>query len=408
MLPRVPCGKLSGMNDRGRLLALILTLLLGVLGTANPAHAQTGVVKGTVTSQATGLPVGGVAVVLHQAGGAAARTTCSNPDGTWALTGVATGMYDVLFDTSDWTSCLSNTTYATEWWDSRSVRIHGTPIAVVDGAETTGIDASLVGESAILGTVTDAVTGAAAQHISVKVYDHLGQLLGTRCSGADGTYRIGNLTGGVFMVGFVADRVCGASAAYATQYFRNSPTMAGATAVNLGPNEEQSAVDAGLRLAPVDPGNGDGGGDGGGGNNNGGGGSNNGGGGGNNAGGGGTGTPAPPVVAPPTGIPSAPTPACKLAPSSKVKRGKLTVVITCDRPAELSLGGTVSFKQGKRTTAVRLKTGSYTTTKRTVTLTLPARAKTALRKRLRLSAAFTLTVTGGTPATVTATVKRLK
>jgi hypothetical protein len=218
------------MNDRGRLLALILALLLAVLGAASPAHAQTGGVKGKVTSQETGLAVGGIAVVLHRAGEAAVGTTCSNPDGTWAFSGLATGTYEVLFDAGDWTSCQANP-YAPEWWDGRSARANAMPIAVVDGAETTGIDASLVGESAILGTVTDAVTGAGAANISVSVYDHLGQLVRSRCSGADGTYKIGNLTGGVFAVGFVADRKCGVSAAYATQYFRDSPTLLNGTPV---------------------------------------------------------------------------------------------------------------------------------------------------------------------------------
>ncbi|MEV4423590.1 carboxypeptidase regulatory-like domain-containing protein [Patulibacter sp. NPDC049589] len=118
--------------------------------------------------------------------------------------------------------------------------------------------------------------------------------------------------------------------------------------------------------------------------------------------GGGTGTP-PVVVPPATPTPggsgtSVPKAKCTVAAPSKVRRGRFTVKVRCDRKAKLVVGGTLKFKRGKKTTTVKLATSTSTATTKTVSIKVPAKAARALKAKAKLSATLTLraTTSGGT------------
>ncbi|MDO9410822.1 MAG: hypothetical protein Q7T67_20575, partial [Patulibacter sp.] len=108
-------------------------------------------------------------------------------------------------------------------------------------------------------------------------------------------------------------------------------------------------------------------------------------------------TPVPSPAGPVTGAPKAKA-KCTVARPSKVKKGRFGVTVRCDRRASLVVGGTVSFKSGRKTTKVRLATTRSTASKKTVTLRLPAKAVRALRSKKRLTVAVSVraTTAGGT------------
>ena len=98
-------------------------------------------------------------------------------------------------------------------------------------------------------------------------------------------------------------------------------------------------------------------------------------------------------------------PACTVKPAAKTKSGKLKVALKCDARATLTLMGTV--KVGR--SALKLKAVKTTAAARTVSVTLPAKARTALRGRKTVSAALTLTAkTTAGETRVTARVKKLR
>ena len=89
----------------------------------------------------------------------------------------------------------------------------------------------------------------------------------------------------------------------------------------------------------------------------------------------------------------------------EAKSGKLKVALKCDARATLTLTGTV--KVGRST--LKLKAVKTTAAARTVSVTLPAKARTALRGRKTVSAALTLTAkTTAGETRVTARVKKLR
>ncbi|WP_157260929.1 InlB B-repeat-containing protein [Patulibacter minatonensis] len=133
-------------------------------------------------------------------------------------------------------------------------------------------------------------------------------------------------------------------------------------------------------------------------------------GGGAGAAGGGTtggGSTTPPVVVPPTTTTPTPggsgiagtKPKCSVAAPSRVKHGRFTVAVRCDRKAKLVVGGTVKLKVGRKTTTVKLATATSTATTKTVTIRLPAKAARALKAKAKLSAALTLRATTGAGTT---------
>jgi hypothetical protein len=131
-----------------------------------------------------------------------------------------------------------------------------------------------------------------------------------------------------------------------------------------------------------------------------------GGGAGGGAGAGGGGAPGTPSTSTPPGT-SAVTPVpkarCTLAAPSKVKAGRFTIAVRCDRRAKLALSGTFKYKRGKKTTTVKLTTAAVTATTKTVSVKLPVKVLRALKAKSRLTVALTLKATTGAG---TATVSR--
>jgi hypothetical protein len=240
------------------------------------------------------------------------------------------------------------------------------PVGVVDGKASIGIDAALSDGAQILGKVTDAGTGAPVEHVAVIASEVVSHATSRACTAADGTYAVLALPGGVYAVGFVSDGSCGAVAPYATQYYKDADKAQAASPVNVAPGSITTHVDGHLHMASDSP------------------------------------TPTP--TASPSPSPTA-SPRCRVRASAKVRRGKLTVGITCDQPARLALTGRVKVKR----TTLRLKGVKVTAAVRTVRVALPARARRALRKHKKVSATFALVASNANGTTrATARVARLK
>jgi hypothetical protein len=204
---------------------------------ATEALATGGSITGTATDagSSTGLP--GIVVAAYDASGSFVTSTTTAAGGTYALVGLAPGTYSVAF--SD-----PNGAYLTRYYaDSRSLAA-ATPVTVVAGQPTTGIDQALPQAGLIAGTVTAGGTGLA--DVEVTVYDADRSAVAVAFTGSDGTYTVGGLEAGSYFVGFTPF----SSTGLAPQFFDSEPTLASADRVVVTAGATASGVDASLSPAP--------------------------------------------------------------------------------------------------------------------------------------------------------------
>lgn len=135
--------------------------------------------------------------------------------GSYTIVGLATGDYYVRFD-----DCGGNG-YLAEWFHDAPDTGSATPVAVVDGEATTGIDAALAYGGSITGTLTDAGTAGPIAYLCVYAEGADGDGSGFAWTSDDGTYRIHGLRAGSYRVHFG----CDFGFAQATQGEASSPVI---------------------------------------------------------------------------------------------------------------------------------------------------------------------------------------
>jgi len=170
---------------------------------ANAAAAATGsgAITGLVTDAATGNPLVGVKVWIYE--NYALATT--DATGRWIVTGLATGTYRAYTQAS---GDYVNEVYRDLPCDSYCSGYSGTPIAVTDGAVTTGVDFALARAGGVSGRITDATTGAGIPGIWVYLYPSTGDgfSVWTASTSADGSFSFARVVPGTYFLRTSSDR----------------------------------------------------------------------------------------------------------------------------------------------------------------------------------------------------------
>ena len=219
----------------------------------NAALQAGGAISGTVTTTTSGTTSGisGICVdafTSGASGGQFVASTQSAASGTYTLAGLASGSYDVSFQ-----SCgpSSGTGYVTQYYNGVATLTGATSVSVTAGSTTSGIDAVMVLGGAISGTVTDASTGQGIGGICVDAFTSGasgGQFVAGTQSAASGTYNLAGLPSGSYDVSFQS---CDPSAptSYVTQYYNGAATLTGATSVSVTVGQTASGIDATMVLS---------------------------------------------------------------------------------------------------------------------------------------------------------------
>jgi Carboxypeptidase regulatory-like domain len=213
-----------------------LTVGLGSDLTANQTLSVSGVISGTVEDGVNGGGyTGGGQVNLYPAGTSANsqdRIDAVNiaSDGTYSVTGLLPGTYDIEFKPYNQGSPDD---YATAWYGGSSLapsQGSSTAITVVAGSSSTA-DATLVQGGAISGTVS--LNGEPARNVGVELLDGQDNLVGDGEFSAstlqDGTYTTVDLLPGTYEVKFTSDG--GSNVEF--QYYSGASTLAAATTVTV-------------------------------------------------------------------------------------------------------------------------------------------------------------------------------
>lgn len=141
-----------------------------------------GVISGTVSDNVSGTPVGGATVLLCTSATHCEDATRSDANGHYAFAAVIPGTYDVV---------AHSTVHVAQFYDRADCPCPPatiTPVTVVSGFETTGVDFSLRRGGTISGTVTRASTGAPVSGIQVFIRTADGFVVNSPLTDSQGNY----------------------------------------------------------------------------------------------------------------------------------------------------------------------------------------------------------------------------
>lgn len=146
-----------------------------------------GTIAGTVTDAATAAPLSGVSVYIYGSTGSFVTSRSTNASGVYSANGLPTGTYYAATSNA---SGYVNETYNNIPCGGSCSPTAGTPIAVTNGATTSGINFGLVAGGRISGRVTDTSTGLGLGAISVRIWN-ASSVVGTATTDCSGAYVLG-------------------------------------------------------------------------------------------------------------------------------------------------------------------------------------------------------------------------
>jgi carboxypeptidase family protein len=192
----------------------------------NASMVVGGIISGTVTNAVGGEPSAGICVTATLSDGTQygpVATTAAN--GTYSITGLPSGQFDVTFSPG----CGSSTAYLTQYYSGAYSQDQATTVSVAAGSTTSAINAAMTTPGTISGTVTAASGGAPLSGICVTASGSTGET-GSATTATDGTYTITGLTPDNYTISFTTG--CGNNGNYLPYSYPSSVQVTGGTTVS--------------------------------------------------------------------------------------------------------------------------------------------------------------------------------
>ncbi|HUA03960.1 MAG TPA: carboxypeptidase regulatory-like domain-containing protein [Solirubrobacteraceae bacterium] len=209
----------------------------------NAALVPYGAIAGTVTDANTGHALPYVEVEAYNTAGQEVGTGYTDSSGAYTISYLPPATYALYFYDYD-----SSTGYVAQYYNDRNTLAAADGVAVKPGGTTTAINAALVPEGAIIGTVTDGSTHEAIPGVQVDVYDGSGTIVGDAWSSSTGQYTVGDLQPGDYRVGFSGQDSANQSV---TQYYNQEATLAAADPVTVTAGTTASGINSQLDSVPT-------------------------------------------------------------------------------------------------------------------------------------------------------------
>lgn len=195
----------------------------------------TGSITGVVTAEESGAPLQGFCVRATNLSTFAVTSASTDASGNYAVTNLGPGNYQVRFE-----QCTGQVDRVSEYWNNQPSAATADPVAVANGATTSGINAALTRTGGISGRVIDEVTGQPIQHICVET---TGPTFRSARTDATGTYTINAIKPGVHQVHFFD---CDDEPRYVEEHFDDQANPGSATPVTITAGQTTSGIDAAL------------------------------------------------------------------------------------------------------------------------------------------------------------------
>ena len=201
-----------------------------------------GIVNGTVTDENTRSPLDRVRVDIYDASHDTVGYGHTDASGRYAVGGLPTGAYRVLFRDYD-----GRRAYLSEWYDDQP-DFASADLVAVTGKGKANVDVALRLGGIISGTVTDENTGRPLGNIQVSVYDSLGESLAGAGTDSSGNYTVGGLPTGDYKVQFRDS----ASGTYHSEWYHDQPDIDSADLVAVREKEKTAGINAAMAGSRVD------------------------------------------------------------------------------------------------------------------------------------------------------------
>ncbi|MGB8195454.1 MAG: Ig-like domain repeat protein [Acidimicrobiales bacterium] len=217
--------------------------------TANATLAASGSVSGTVTDAANPSGLAGVCVTATDASDTigASGTATTAPGGTYTISGLAPGSFQVFFDPTCNGSMPSPD--FTQWYSNSSTEGGATPVTVSSGNTTTSINAALESDGSISGTVTDAANPGGFAGVCVIANSATGGSgTGTATSAGNGTYSISGLPPDSYTVEFDPSCQGTVSTTAIVQWYSGATKEVNATPVVVASGTATTNINASLSV----------------------------------------------------------------------------------------------------------------------------------------------------------------
>jgi len=209
----------------------------GVNATMRPG----GSIAGVVTAGSSGPRVSGTCVEVYSEGGAEpAGVSFTGLDGSYTVTGLAAGSYQVYF--GDPQCIITAPGLAPQWYNGATTQTAATPVSVTVGATTGSVDAALQPDGEITGTVSAGSPATALSGACVTAFPVNGSQPVVAVSGPGG-YALSDMLPGQYKVRFSAG--CGATG-YATQWYQAVASRKAAMTITIVAGETASDISATL------------------------------------------------------------------------------------------------------------------------------------------------------------------
>lgn len=198
----------------------------------NAVLSPMGSISGTVVEDGTGSPISGAFVSAYDAGsGFEIRSAITVTDGTYQVTGLATGSYKIS---------VEHDVYVTEFYIDASDITAAAEIPVTLGNVSPGINMSLAKKPSLSGRVTTAAAAPIAGAVVVAMPISPGFAVQAETD-QNGDYTITGIQPGSYMVS-------AGNATYARKFYNNIYDEADATPVVVGALENRTGIDFTLEL----------------------------------------------------------------------------------------------------------------------------------------------------------------
>lgn len=197
--------------------------------------AQSGTISGTVTD-ASGMPLGNIPVDIGEGGYA----TCTNPDGTYTLTGLPLDTDLYVYAGGNYTWCGGPTNYIKEYWNEKPLLQDATAVVLTpDSKDVTGINFTLGEGGSIAGTVVDQNSGLPLGNVLVQIFiengDRVELSMTSVCTDANGNYSIDGIP--LYEPLFIDAgwEICGSPPVqiYVREFWNDTPFLNNATRITL-------------------------------------------------------------------------------------------------------------------------------------------------------------------------------
>ena len=224
--------------------AATLPLAVGEAATGIDAELQKASrIEGTAIDAVSAEPISYLEVCAYRASdGEQVRCTHTDPEGEYALAGLAGGDYKVGFFSINYEEGTTGQNYVAQYYNSKSSLQSAEPVSVPDSTDVTGIDAEMQEGERIKGTVIDAESKEAIHLITVCAVK-VGDTTAERCAntGYNGEYAITALAPGEYKVEFVDNRY---EPLYPTRYYDGKLSLAAADPISVTIGPDVTGIDA--------------------------------------------------------------------------------------------------------------------------------------------------------------------